>query len=414
MIKHNHNPVAAVLIISLFCCTPNINQAQVTSHYLSVISSSNQKSNQVGSFVIVKEGELLKEGIKRAPRQQHIGLQTPFVIKYTKALKSDIQLQWIIKSINKKNGTIKLLSKFKGKARIAGSNYIWKSDILDNSVHDRQHLVFRPKPFKHLPVKYKKGRNSKGKRARYGGGTRKINRYKYNPQYAYEITLHVFNNHKRIFTHRTSLKMDSKDMIRQEYINHYNINHHKAKDRGNIAIPLRSEISDIPEVPESMEGNPLTESKYKLIINDGMDTLTMSINKHYLKYLKEVNSKGGIVDLNNKRRRVPDNKLWISSGWRNPERNEWYSNKVNGNHQRGSAVDIIIMAPSSSLESALGYWILWKTLTLNRRKIKGSWQLESNGIPFTQKAYWQDIEPKNGIPDAFDKADHLHANVRYN
>jgi len=393
---------------------PDINQAQVTSHYLSVISSSNKKSNQARSFVIIKEGELLKEGIKHAPRQQYIGLQTPFVIKYTRALKNDTQLQWIVKSINKKNGSIKLLSKFKGKARITGSHYIWKSDILDNTVHDRQHLVFRPKPFKHLPVKYKKGRGNKNKRVRYGGGTRKINRYKYNPQYAYNITLHVFNNHKRIFTHRTNLQMDSKDMIRQEYINHYNIKHHKAKDRGNIAIPLRSEISNIPEVPKNMEGNPLTESKYNLIINEGMDTLVMDINKHYLKYLKETNSKGGIVDLNKKRRKVPNNKLWISSGWRNPERNEWYSNQVNGNHQRGSAVDIIIMAPSSSTESALGYWALWKTLSTNRRKIKGSWQLESNGIALTRKMYWQDIEPENGIPDAFDKADHLHANVKYN
>jgi len=412
MIKHNHNPVATVLIISQLCFMPGINQAQVTSRYLSVISSSNQESNAARSFVIIKEGELLKEGIKHTTKQQYIGLQTPLVIKYNKSLKNNIQLQWIIKSINKKNGSIKLISKFKGKARFTRDNYIWKSDILDSTVHDRQRLVFRPKPFKHQPVKYKKGRNNKNKRARYGGGTRKINHFKYNPQYAYDITLHVFNNHKRIFTHRTNLQMDYKDMIRQEYINHYNIKHHKAKDRGNIAIPLRSEIIRTPETPKNMEGNPLTESKYKFIINEGMDTLVTDINKHYFKYLNKINSKGGIVDLNKKRRKVPDNKLWISSGWRNPERNEWYSNKINGNHQRGSAVDIIIMAPSSSIESALGYWILWKSLSKNRTKIKGSWQLESNGIALTRKMYWQDIDPKNGIPDAFDKADHLHANVK--
>jgi len=58
-----------------------------------------------------------------------------------------------------------------------------------------------------------------------------------------------------------------------------------------------------------MKGNPLTESQYKLIINGGMGTLTKSINKHDLKYLKEINLKSGIVNLNKKRRKVPDNKL---------------------------------------------------------------------------------------------------------
>ena len=407
----------ALLTLPCFAGLANSGQSQTTvrtqSKYLSVITSANAESNAARSFIIPKDGILLKEGIKNGSIQKIIGQQTPFVIEYTRKLKQNINFQWIIETTNKKHGTIKLLSKFKGKGRLLKSAYKWKSEILDKSVDDRHRLVFRPKPNKHLPSRYKKGRGPEGKRTRRGGGTRKINRHRYNPQYAYDITVHIFRDEKRIFTHRTRLEMDHKDMIRQEYINHHNIRHYKDPDRGIIPIPKRSEITELPQLPVAMEGNPLTESKYNLIINDGMSKLANNINNYYMKNLKKIRSRGGILDINKKRRKVPFNKLWISSGWRNPERNEWYSNIVNGKHQQGGAVDIIIMSPSSSLESAIGYWVLWKTLKKYKKQIKGTWQLESNGTPMKRKEYWQDVDPKNGIPDAFDRADHLHANVRY-
>ena len=48
-----------------------------------------------------------------------------------------------------------------------------------------------------------------------------------------------------------------------------------------------------------------------------------------------------------------------------------------------------------------------------KENINAYWQLETNGRPMTSQELQQDIEPKNGIPDAFDKADHLHANIHY-
>lgn len=202
-------------------------------------------------------------------------------------------------------------------------------------------------------------------------------------------------------------------MIRQEYINHYNIKRYGRGKNGNIPIPKRDEISNIPGKSNKLEGNPLTESRYKLIINDGMLELANKINQAYTQNLNNLKANNLFLDLNQNKLKIPDNKLWVTSGWRNPERNEWYSNAVNGIHQRGGAVDFIIMAPAHSQQSSIGYWILWQALENNKSRINAYWQLETNGRPMTTKEYKLDIEPKNGIPDAFDKADHLHANINY-
>lgn len=391
----------------------NIIQAEIHSKYLSVISSANQQSNEVQSFIIIKQGQLVKEGIKLSSKPQILGQQTPFVIRYTKPLEIGQTLQWQIKIPDKSHGTVNILSKFKGSGKISRSGYLWKSKLLNASEKSRAQLVFRPKPFSHHPSIYKKGKGRQGKRRQYGGGTRNIAEKKYNPKFTYEITLRLFQQGKQLSSHKTTISMDKKDMIRQEYINHYNIKRYGRGKNGHIPIPKRSEISQLPNLKDSFSKNPLTESRYKLIIDDGMRKLANQINQAYLTSLKEFINKQNLLDLNAKPLVVPNNKLWVTSGWRNPERNEWYSNAVNGIHQRGGAVDLIIMAPSSSQKSAIGYWILWKALEKNKKNIKAFWQLETNGRPMTSREFKQDIEPKNGIPDAFDKADHLHANINY-
>jgi len=384
---------------------------EIFSDHLSVITSASPESNAVQSFIIIKQGKFLKHGIKHSAKQQTISQQTPFVIEYTGPLKASQILEWKVVVSDKQHGRVKLLSKFKGKGRTLKSGYHWTSNKLDKSAQDRHRLIFRPAPFKHQPSIYKKGKGRKGERRKYGGGTRNINEKKYNPKFAYDVTLHIMQDNKIISSHKARLEMDRKDMIRQEYINHYDIKRYGRGENGNIPVPMRNEISEIPEKPKNVEGNPLTESQYKLIINDGMLALANKISSAYKNRLNALKSSEDFFDLNKKKLKIPDNKLWVTSGWRNPERNEWYSNAVNGIHQRGGAVDFIIMAPANSEESSIGYWVLWNTLQKNKQKISAYWQLESNGRPMTDKEFKQDIEPKNGIPDAFDKADHLHANI---
>jgi len=390
-----------------------LSQAEIFSEHLSVISSANPQSNAIQSFIIIKKGDFIPQGIKHSSKQNTISQQTPFVIKLTTKPDQNQSIQWNIKVLDKQHGTLKLLSKFKGNGRMLNSGYQWKSDVLDNSIQNRQQLVFRPSPFSHQPKVYKKGKGPKGTRRKYGGGTRNIDEKKYNPKFSYDVTATVTQNNKIISSHKANLSMDRIDMIRQEYINHFNISRYGRGKNGKIPIPRRDEISGIPQKPKKLKGNPLTESQYKLIINDGMLELAKKISEAYANKLQQLKTTETLHDLHKKPLEIPDNKLWVTSGWRNPERNEWYSNAVNGIHQRGGAVDLIIMAPSNSRQSAIGYWILWSALEKNKKQINAYWQLETNGRPMTTREYKQDIEPQNGIPDAFDKADHLHANVNY-
>ena len=387
--------------------------AEILSNDLSVISSADPQSNAVQSFIIVPQDKFIPQGIKYQTKKQIIAKQTPFVIEYNKKLKDTETLEWSVKVSNKQYGTINVLSSFSGHGKLLKSGFLWRSGYLNKSKKNRQRLVFRPKPFSHQPVIYKKGRGSSGKRRSYGGGTLHVNVKRYNPKLSYTINLNILKSGSIISSHKAILEMDKKDMIRQEYINHYNIRRYGQGDNGNIPIPTRQEISSIPIRPNELKGNPLTESKYQLIVDDGMLDLARKINDAYITHKKKLKRTKAFYDLESKKVFIPDSHLWISSGWRNPERNEWYSNAVNGIHQRGGAVDFIIMAPSNSRDSAIGYWVLWQALEEQKTNINAYWQLETNGRPMTSQEFKQDIEPKNGIPDAFDKADHLHANIHY-
>ncbi len=403
-----------LLIITLIVASPHLSvQAKVLSKHLLVISSAEPQSNAIQSFIIIEKGTFIPQGIKHSSKKNTISQQTPFVIKFTKKIPANQSLQWQVKVLDKQHGSIELLSKFKGKGRMLNSGFLWKSEIMNNTVKNKSQLVFRPAPFPHQPAIYKKGKGPQGKRRRYGGGTRNIDEKKYNPKFAYNVTLSVIENNKTIETHKTNISMDRIDMIRQEYINHFDIKRYGRGENGHIPIPKRDEITSIPNKPKKLAGNPLTESQYKLIINDGMLELAKKISNAYSQSLTALKKNNTLKDMQMQPLEIPDNKLWVTSGWRNPERNEWYSNAVNGIHQRGGAVDLIIMAPSNSRESSIGYWILWQALQKNKKNINAYWQLETNGRPMTTREFTQDIEPANGIPDAFDKADHLHANVNY-
>ena len=396
------------LIIYTYHCN-----AEILSKNLSVISSADPQSNAIQSFIIVPQNQLIQQGIKYRAKKQIIAQQTPFVIEYNKTLQDTETLEWHVKVSSKQYGTINLLSNFSGNGRLLNSGYFWQSDYLNKSVKNRHRLIFRPQPFSHQPKIYKKGRGTSGARRNYGGGTTHIDDKKYNPKLSYTINLNILKAGSIISSHKAILKMDKKDMIRQEYINHYNIKRYGKGENGNIPIPTRNEISTIPDKPDNLKGNPLTESKYRLIVNDGMLNLAKKINHAYITHRTKLKDSMSFYDMDSKKLYIPDSNLWVSSGWRNPERNEWYSNAVNGIHQRGGAIDFIIMAPSNSRDSAIGYWVLWQALEKQKTNINAYWQLEINGRPMTTQELEQDIEPKNGIPDAFDKADHLHANIHY-
>ncbi|MFW2371852.1 MAG: hypothetical protein ACN4GM_01925 [Gammaproteobacteria bacterium] len=402
------------LIRSLLACSllyTASSQARNTAD-LNIISSADTGSNAVNSFIVVPSNIIIPQGIKQNSTQNHLSLQAPFVIELKQAAANDEQVIWKIVIAKKEYGTIDLLSSFNGKRKNTLLGFNWQSSELDSTVLDRNILVFRPTPKNHRPRMYKKGKGPNGKRRKYGGGTQAIDDQLFNPRLSYHVFVDVLKMGQLQRRHQAVLEMDNIDMIRQEYINHYNLPRYGRGENGNLPVPSRDEITQVPEKSPKLSGNPITESQYGLMVNDGIYNLALQVADIYQQHKQYVKNTP-LKDKNNKPLPVADSQLWLSGGWRNPERNEWFSNATNGIHQRGGAIDIIINVAPNTMQSAIAYWVLWQGLEMNKSRLNAFWQLETNGRPMRTKEFTEDIEPKNGLPDAFDKADHLHININY-
>lgn len=381
---------------------------------LNIITSDNPGSNALHSFIYVPQNRTIPEGIKRDAKSGVLKLQIPFVIDLPVSLTSQQHVRWRVSSNQKNNGGISVLSKYAMNEQKQADARLWLSDNLTENTEDRTRLVFRPDPPQHEPAIYKKGRGENGQRRRYGGGTTEINFEQFNPQVSYDVEAIVTDTTSgQTEKYSGKISMDYKDMIRQEYINHYGINRYGRGENGNIPVPTRDEINDIPAMPSHLLGNSLSESNYGLMINDGIVGIAGLIVDLYERFKLEYKQNAKpLLDKNGRRLNLPESELWLSGGWRNPERNEWYSNALNGIHQRGGAIDIVANEPHNDERSAIVYWFLWQALE-SQNYIDAFWQLETNGRPMTTQEFKEDIEPANGIPDAFDKADHVHINIKY-
>lgn len=380
---------------------------------LKVITSADPDSNKARSFIYVRNGLSVPQGIKKSARSSFLQLQIPFVLDLPVELKPDEKIQWTIKTKSDYVGDVNVLSKFAFKKIKKTKGSIWFTNFIGPAVDERHRLVFRPKPAKHQAPIYKKGRGGNGTRRKYGGGTRRVDHKYFNPRLSYQVKAVIRGKGGKKRQYTANIEMDNKDLVRQEYILHYGINRYGRGDYGNLPVPFRDELTLIPDMPEHLLGKALSESQYGLMIDDGLTNLAFNVVDLYEKSKKLYQtSSREFLDLNNKPLSIPKSELWLSGGWRNPERNEWYSNALNGIHQRGGAVDIVANEPHNDSRSAIVYWFLWTVLN-EQNKLPAFWQLETNGRPMTTREFEEDIEPENGIPDAFDKADHMHINIKY-
>jgi hypothetical protein len=311
--------------------------------------------------------------------------------------------------MDKAIGRIKVISSFKGAYVYIKPGRLWRSKELDNSIKQRATFVFKPSIQPHQPPIYKKGRSSHDTRRKYGGGTTEYNDYIYNPRLGYTVTAKIVRSGKNTKTYSTTIQQDDVDLLRQEYINHYGRSRYGLGENGNIPVPKREELIKTPEQQTILAGTTFSQSIYTVMVEDGVIQLAKKIAEAFDQKREQLKQhKDKFVDLHGDTLPITENKPWLSSGWRNPERNEWYSNAINGIHQRGAAIDLIPNEQPGTRQSAATYWLLWKTLNDKQFNLEGFWQLESLGRPMKAREYIQDIKPENGIPDAFDIADHLH------
>lgn len=400
MSKLRHLPF--LWIVTLFFIKP------VTAD-LKVTTSADEGSNRVASFIVIPNHRKILQGIKRNTSPTEIPQQIPFSVQLTDQLDKLDNVQWEVRIMDKAIGRIKVISSFKGAYVNITPGRLWRSEELDSSIKQRATFVFKPDIQPHQPPIYKKGRSSHDTRRKYGGGTTEYNDYIYNPRLGYTVTATILRSGKNTKTYSTTIQQDDVDLLRQEYINHYGRSRYGFGENGNIPVPKREELIETPEQQTILAGTTFSQSIYSVMVEDGVIQLAEKIAEAFDKKREQLKQqKDDFVDLHGDPLPITENKPWLSSGWRNPERNEWYSNAINGIHQRGAAIDLIPNEQPGTRQSAASYWLLWQTLNDKQFKLEGFWQLESLGRPMKAREYVQDIKPENGIPDAFDIADHLH------
>lgn len=376
---------------------------------LNVTSSADLESNKNRSFIYFTEDIEIIQGIKLTSQPSTLNKPIPFKFELLDPLDNSHFVQWKVRTRDKAYGRLNIVSEFLGNYKNAKPGRIWLSKKLSAGIKDRHILEFYPKAQKHQPPLYKKGRGKNNSRRKYGGGTKDLNDYIYNPRLAYEVTVSIYKNKKLVTSYSENIQQDDKDLLRQEYINHYGRKRYGRGKSGEINIPTREELTPVPSKLRAFAGGTITSSSYKVMVEDGMVNLANKVAEAYETTKQRIKKKEiKFTNLKNEDLPVSNNKLWFTSGWRNPERNEWYSNAINGIHQRGAAIDLIPNERPGSLEAASTYWLMWKALNNKEFNIPGYWQLESHGRPMKTSEYTKDVSPKNGIPDAFDIADHLH------
>lgn len=397
-----------LLVVAIFHFIPVL-----ANDGLRVFTSGNAESNEVRSFVVVPNKVQIPEGITFQAKKGFLKKQLPFTIEILDEIDDAHQVQWKVTIRQNDFGRIRVKSDYSGKKVVGSESTTWTSFKLNKKTPDRHILVFEPRAQKHKSSVYKKGKPRSSKGVSHGGGTEAIAVIGRNPRLSYQVNAAIINSAgKTIRRYSTSMEMDNKDLIRQEYINHYGIPRATAGAAGKLPVPTRADIKTIPSKPPGYDGPPLTESEYELIIEDGAVKLASDILKAF-KDMKHYYRQPGseLKDLNGKVVTIPNSKLWLSSGWRNPERNEWFSDALNGAHQLGAALDLMPNEIPRKRNAAIVYWVLWESIKSIPDQHRIFAQLEALTIPIRDSSFVVDIEPKNGIPDAFDTADHLHINL---
>ena len=403
-----HTQRLIILVVSSFmACVAAADEG------LRVFTSDNSQSNALRSFIVVPARYEIPHGISAPATDPVLKKQPPFRLEILDDIEDEQYVQWSINIIRNDFGRIRVRSDYSGKKTIGEIGTNWTSFRLDSVVPNRHILLFEPRQQQHHSRVYKKGKPISANGVSNGGGTEFIDIEGKNPRLTYEVEARILDAAKQVIKrYNTTLQMDNKDLIRQEYINHYNIPRSTAGESGKLPVPSRDEIKVASNKPQGFDGNSFTESEYQLIIEDGAIGLSKLILDAYER-MKEFHSQPGneLRDLNGNPLTIPQSRLWLSSGWRNPERNEWFSTALNGSHQLGAALDVMPNEIPRQKDAAVIYWLLWEAVASLPDQHTFFAQLEALTVPMRPASFKLDIEPKNGIPDAFDQADHLHINL---
>jgi hypothetical protein len=315
------------------------------------------------------------------------------------------------------------VGRFGAASPIAGANgnlgeysKVWQSQAVD--ANSSKFFSFEPdmSDVPHLPETYVASPTCPDKQYDENcvNGTNQTNVFQHNPHVKYKITA-LLNKGSESQPFEVKAEMDEKDILRQEYINH------KKSSGSSIGVPSRAELVTIPSPANQwveIEGKD-SDYPYKVVLNGGMVNIGTKVRSTYdaHKSDKFTVSEGNTVTM------PAGVQLVVSSGFRNPERQERVGSVINSDHMRGEAIDFKLTFSEdhdSDLDKEIAYYILWEIFTKYPlpHNIAHRFALEfgvnkhmrvyNNGTKTTGKYWVVGDKDTNGITDRYSDANHLH------
>jgi len=278
-----------------------------------------------------------------------------------------------------------------------------------------RNIEFRPAPLPHYPNSYTKKK-----------GTTKIDVYRHNPRLAYKVTATLTTDGAPKIVGSMIARMDDIDMIRQEYINHLisapsaSTEYPSGKNNA-ITVPDRFRFKSIESIGDVVlveKNDYLYKSPkeykyaYSYLLEEGMYDM-------WIAYEKAFNSDSSAFP--------SGSTMKINSGYRNPERQEFFSKAIRSMHMAGGrALDIGASNIGTSTRRGAAFVKIWNVI--NKQQASPS-QAKSASVPTAD--FWQledinsyavltssggfmpgndyDLDANgNGILDGYEATYHLH------
>lgn len=253
-------------------------------------------------------------------------------------------------------------------------------------------------------------------------GTNMTDVWRHNPHVAFKVSAELDGK-----VYEAVAKMDHIDVLRQEYINHIfsTLNHSGGDARlgiKKVTVPTRDQFIPIPEnglwVENNLTGDRAWNYEYDVMLDVSMRSMLGEVlailaanitTKYQTPNGIEIQWPAGAT-------------LVLTSGYRNPERNERVRGASGSRHMLGRALDLAVHGITTDAEKEIAYFILWKMLKENRPPSADLVQLEDDPADWIIKykygtqsestdSDWglqNNIEVNNGIPDGFLSTKHVH------
>jgi len=393
---------------------------------LDVISSSDQGSAAVKSFIICDSTDI-----------NICQLQQPITVRIVGDFADDAQVQWTIEALEYTPpserdtpvnadeqyayGQIKTIRQGGNVTNVPGAgtgtgrfNDPWVS--FEQNFNFVRAISFLPDvsgiAAEHEPAVYRINGSNSCTGNQYDRscniGTNLSDIAKHNPHVGYKIIANITTAQGTTTLEKT-VRMDHKDVLRQEFINHkQSIRTLSSSQAASIPIPERNDFALTNSLPGFVEiDGAWYDYPYDYILEYGMQNIWNVVSSNFATHRTQTYN--GLT--------VPGNALRISSGFRNPERNERVGGARDSKHLRGRALDLAFAGTlgNPSQERGILFGSLWQMIEGGTGDVAQAdwWQLERGTTKVVGRGEPLPLDENgDGIPDSFLDIGHLHVHTQ--